>query len=467
MASFRFEIGNKPTRNKTFQIFLVISIAGNRSRIKTNIAVNKKSDFNSKAKQNNWIRPSEPNALSWNQSLSKELESARKKTEEQKDSGQVSSQSVALELKAPEVAPQKMTSFTKYARQRTEELLQAGQLANWKKYNGFCNKLEAFLISNNKKELTFEQVTSSFISKFHSYLTTLHNKRQADKVLHNNTIHLTLRIFKTLVKRATEIEKLMKPEDNPFQSIKVDEVPTTREKLDQSEIQRIIELKLEKGSLIWHCRNYFLFSFYCAGIRAGDLIQLRWGNITSEERLVYTMGKNHKFRELILVSQAKKILSYYFKEDAKATDYIFPLLDNSAQYSKAITQADKDTLSLALKKKLFNQVSTYNALINKYLKKIAEQAKIEKNISLHIARHSFAKVAKLEGIDNYVLKGMLNHSSLKTTEIYMKDFDNTSADKAMTTIFQEGITPTNEILAILKKMNPEQLATILEQVKKG
>ena len=49
----------------------------------------------------------------------------------------------------------------------------------------------------------------------------------------------------------------------------------------------------------------------------------------------------------------------------------------------------------------------------------------------------------------------------------MQDFDNTSADKAMTTIFQEGITPTNEILAILKKMNPEQLATILEQVKKG
>ncbi|MCK9627505.1 MAG: site-specific integrase [Bacteroidales bacterium] len=467
MASFRFEIGNKPTRNKTFQIFLVISIAGNRTRIKTSIAVNKKSDFNSKAKQNNWIRPSEPNALSWNQSLSKEIESARKKTEEQRDSGQVSSKSVAIELKAPEVATKKMTSFIKYARQRTEELHQAGQLANWKKYNGFCNKLETFLTSIEKKDLTFEQITPSFIAKFHSYLTKLPNEIQPDKVIHPNSIHLIIRIFKTLVKRATEIESLIKLEDNPFKSIKIDEVPTTKEKLDLSEIQRIKELNLQEGSLIWHCRNYFLFSFYCAGIRAGDLIQLRWGNITSEERLVYTMGKNHKSRELILVAQAKKILSDYFKEEAKATDYIFPMLDNSAPYSKAITQADKDTLSLELKIKLRNQISTYNALINKYLKKIAEQARIEKNISLHIARHSFAKVAKQEGIDNYVLKGMLNHSSLKTTEIYMKDFDNTSADKAMTTIFQEGITPTNEILAILKKMNPEQLATILEQVKKG
>ena len=467
MASFRFEIGNKPTRNKTFQIFLVISIAGNRTRIKTSVAVNKKSDFNSKAKQNNWIRPSEPNAVSWNQSLSKELESARKMAEEQRDSGQVSSKSVAIELKAPEVAPKKMTSFTKYARQRTEELLQAGQIANWKKYNGFCNKLEVYLNSIDKKDLIFEQITPSFIAKFHSYLTKLPNEIQPDKVIHPNSIHLIIRIFKTLVKRATEIENLIKLEDNPFKSIKIDEVPTTKEKLDLSEIQRIRELNLQEGSLIWHCRNYFLFSFYCAGIRAGDLIQLRWGNITSEERLVYTMGKNHKSRELILVAQAKKILSYYYKEDAKATDYLFPMLDNSAQYSKAVTQADKDTLSLELKMKLRNQISTYNALINKYLKKIAEQAKIEKKISLHIARHSFAKVAKLEGIDNYVLKGMLNHSSLKTTEIYMQDFDNTSADKAMTTIFQEGITPTNEILAILKKMNPEQLATILEQVKKG
>jgi site-specific recombinase XerD len=435
MASFRFEISNKPTRNRVFPLYLVVSIAGQRKRIKTSVAVRRKSDFNSKAKQNKWIRPSEPLAEVWNKDLARDLEIARIKYEKLKNTGQVSSEVLKKEIEGTEVISTKELSFLSYAKQRTEEILQLGQISNWKKYNGFCNKLEGYLIFTNKKDLTFEQITPSFIAKFHSYLSQLPNERQPEKLIHQNTVHIIIRIFKTLVRRATEIEGIVKYEINPFQSIKANEVPTTKDKLDLTEIKMIGDLVLERGSLIWHCRNYFLFSFYCAGIRARDLIQLRWGNITSEGRLVYTMGKNHKFRELILIPQAKEILSYYHNEDSRAIDYIFPMLDNSAYYSNAVTQAEKDTLPLKVKKKLYNQISTYNALINKYLKKIALLSGIDKNISFHIARHSFAKVAKQKGIDNYVLKSMLNHSSLSVTEIYMRDFDNDSADKALLTMF--------------------------------
>lgn len=107
-------------------------------------------------------------------------------------------------------------------------------------------------------------------------------------------------------------------------------------------MERIINLELEEGSLIWHCKNYFLFSYYCAGIRAADLIQLRWGNVTGAGRLHYQMGKNHKERDLLLVEQAVDILKHYHREDAKPTDYIFPLLSNEAEYTTYITQADKD-----------------------------------------------------------------------------------------------------------------------------
>ena len=209
MATFRFEISNKPTRNKTFPVYLVISIAGQRKRVKTSIATKKKSDFNSKAKQNKWIRPSEPNAEIWNQSLSKELESARKMFDQLRDTGKVSSESVKRELKSPEVIHNKVTSFVKYSRERTEEIRQAGQIANWKKYNGFCNKLEGYLESTNKKDLTFEQITPSFIAKFHSYLIQLPNEREPGKLIHPNTIHIVIRIFKTLLKRATDIEGLV------------------------------------------------------------------------------------------------------------------------------------------------------------------------------------------------------------------------------------------------------------------
>ncbi|OFY42386.1 MAG: hypothetical protein A2X18_10895 [Bacteroidetes bacterium GWF2_40_14] len=467
MATFRLELSNKPTRNRTFPIYLVVTIKGERKRIKTSIAVNRKSDFNSKARQNNWIRTTEPNAKAWNESLANEIETVRKEYSLQKALGQVSSLSIISDLKAYEKSGKniKSMSFIQFAKERTRETLEAGHISTWKTYNGFCNKLEGYLASIGEKDINLEQITPSFLSKFHAYLTTLHNERQPDKVLHQNSIHLTLRIFKTFIKRIIDVEKLMKPEDNPFTLFRVNEVQTSRDKLEKSEIQKIRELELAPNSLIWHCRNYFLFSFYCAGIRIGDIMQLRWSNITNEGKLTYTMGKNHKERTLILVAQAQEILAHYHSESANSADYIFPILDNSASYAQAITQEEKDTMSLELKKKQFHKLGVSAALINKYLKQIAEKAGITKKISFHVARHSFAKAAKQEGIDNYVLKDMLNHSSLKTTEIYMKDFDTSSADKAMAQIFQQKVSPKLEIVELLDKMTPDEISMLMTKLK--
>lgn len=100
-----------------------------------------------------------------------------------------------------------------------------------------------------------------------------------------------------------------------------------------------------------------------------------------------------------------------------------------------MTQEQKDTLSADMKVKLFNQISTKNALINKYLKQVAKLAKIEKPVSFHIARHSFGRIAKIKNIDNGVLKNLFAHSSIKVTEAYMGDFDTEQTDKAFMSIF--------------------------------
>ncbi len=386
MASFRFELNNKPTKNKTYVLLLCITTDGKRKRIKTSIELKKKSDFNTKAKQDNWIRPSEPNCKAWNHTLSLELEKAKQTYRNLKEFGLATSEKIALEI----VAGEKTNSFLQYAKQRAQEIYDTGGFRNWKKYNGFINKLEGFLTNKDGRvrDLTFAEITPSLLSKFEMYLHSLHNEREPEKKLHRNTIQVIFNIFKTIVKRAIEVEGLMKPEMNPFFSYNYKGVKTIKEKLNESEIKAIEDLELENNSLLWNCRNYFLFSFYCAGIRAGDLIQLRWSNITSEGRLHYQMRKNHKERDLIIVPQAKEILSYYYKDEAKPTDYIFPLLDASEVYAKAVTQEEKDTMPTELRVKLFNQISAKNALINKYLKKLATSAGIEKKLSLHVARHS-------------------------------------------------------------------------------
>src|SRR5574344_1802233 len=78
MATFRFEINKKrPTRNKTFIVWLRITTDGKRKLLKTDIELKSANDFNSKARQDNWIRPSEPNSAKWNNDLADILEKTK------------------------------------------------------------------------------------------------------------------------------------------------------------------------------------------------------------------------------------------------------------------------------------------------------------------------------------------------------------------------------------------------------
>jgi len=462
-TTFTLELGNKPNRAGKFSVFIRITQNRKLKRLKTSIEVKRQSDFNPKAKQDNWIRQSEPNNKKWNDILSSEIEKAKQIYRDLKTDGLATPGMIALTIKDEG----NTSSFLQYAKERTRQIYNEGGIRNWKKYNGFCNKLQDFRTDKkgNLQDLTFAELSPSLLSKFKDYLHTLHNEREPEKMLHPNTIALNLRIFKTIVNRAIEIDRLIKPEKNPFLSFKYETVKTSREKLTDAEIEAIKSLQLEVGSRVWDSRNFFLFSFYCAGIRAGDFIQLRWGNITPEGRLIYEMGKNHKKRDLVLVQQARDILKLYRMNDSRPTDYIFPLLSNDEPFAQAVTQEQKDTLSPRLKQKLMEQVSTKTSIINNGLKKIRDLAGIEKKLTFHISRHSFSNKAKNMGIADGKIKNILAHSSLKVTENYMGDFDTSETDKVLTSMFEEESTPKAQILSMLNRMNPEELKSLLESIK--
>ena len=429
-TSFNFELDNKPSRDGRYRVLLRITQNRKHKRIKTSISLNRKSDWNKIRKE---VRQSEPNYKIWNDMLKKEMEKAKMQYLELKDYGIVTPDKLKDEL----IASERPVSFLKYAQQRTQELIECGNIRNAKKYKTLCNKLELFLTNGNGKvrDLSFGEITPSLVEDFYNFLMNLRNERNPDQVLHPNTVQTNLNIFRTLIKKAIEIDKLMKMDRNPFLAFKYKGVKTEKEKLNSEEIDLIIGLSVEENTPIWHCRNYFLFSYYCAGIRAGDFIQLRWCNISTDNRISYQMGKNHKTRDIKLPKQALDILELYRKDDSRPTDYIFPLLDNNAIYAKAVTQSEIDVLPSEIKNLLFNQISSKTAIINKYLKKIAVCAGINKNISFHIARHSFAKVAKEKGISTDVIQNILGHSKEETTKRYMGEIDNSECDKTMEKLF--------------------------------
>lgn len=462
-TTFNLELNTKPSKKQTYAILLRITQNRKHKRIKTTIAINKKSDFNPKAKQGFWIRSSEPNHKKWNDILAAELEEARQTYRDLREKGQATKELIKSTLNEAEISH----SFIDFLKKRSKDIYNEGGYRNYKKYIGFQNKLEAFLGTINKDDLLFSEITASFLSQFEAYLHSLRNIRNPEAKLHPNTIEVNFNIFKALINRAIEVEKRLKPELNPFLGYDYGKtIKTFKDKLNEAEIEVIEELELPEGSLIWHCRNYFMFSFYLAGIRAGDLIQLRWCNITSEGRLEYRMSKTKNDRSIKLHQKAADILRCYHKEDSLATDYIFPLLDNKAPFAQAITEEQKATMPPELIVKMQNQVSSKNALINKYLGKIAGEAKIKKKISFHVSRHSFAKIAKDNKVDNNHLKNLLGHSNIRITENYMGNFETEETDNVMSSIFGKQKQPKDEIETLLNKMNPEQIEALLQDLKK-
>lgn len=467
MATFRFECNNKPSKNGKHMILLCVTINGKRKRTKTHIELKSPSQFNSKCKGDNWIRANVPESKKWNQELHDLLEEAKDKYSDLCDNQQATSEVLVNSLKAVEVSP----SFLEFAKGRTEDILSAGGIHNYKKYNGFLNKLQDYLKAKRKNDLLFSEITPELLASFDSFLHRRRNERDSDRLLHQNTIQTIFNKFRSLVLRAIEMG-YMAHDKNPFLLFKYTGVKTQKEKLNGDEIEALLALELEEGSLIWHVRNAFFFSFYCAGIRVSDLLQLRWINMTSEGRLNYQMGKNHKVRDLLLVDPAREILRFYAQQPHTPADYVFPFMDGKKPYAKAVTMADKDTLPIELKKKLFSDISAKTALLNKYLKKLAELAGIEKKVSMHISRHSFARLAKVEGVDNSAVQVMLAHSSLATTEGYMGNFDTSTTDQALQRIFNKSNTPSQpskkeQLQALLADMTEEDVATLLASIGKS
>jgi integrase len=128
-------------------------------------------------------------------------------------------------------------------------------------------------------------------------------------------------------------------------------------------------------------------------------------------------------KSIKITPQIQKILDYFITSSSVKDDYLFPFLP------KEITKLDQSGMNF---KKIINAKT---ALLNKYLKEIGNIANIDKKITNHIARHSFANVARKKTNDVHSIKSALGHSSVKITEMYLDSFDEEGLDSMMNNVF--------------------------------
>ena len=84
-----------------------------------------------------------------------------------------------------------------------------------------------------------------------------------------------------------------------------------------------------------------------------------------------------------------------------------------------------------------NQYRHVQTLINESLKTIGKMAKINSKLTMYVARHSWATIARQMGVPLNVISHGMGHSNEKTTEIYLKSVDMTIVDEANRNIMQQ------------------------------
>ncbi len=272
-------------------------------------------------------------------------------------------------------------------------------------------------IRENSASSTIDEMDAAWLEGFQSYLQTMKDKKGKPAGNSPRTVRKKLQRVKGFTDWMIKTKQI---KHNPF--LGVDKVKAgngdTKTKLTFEQIRAIENLELEPESFIWHVRNFFMYSFYNAGIRFGDLATLQWQNIV-DGRLQYTMHKTGGKKSIQQLEPMEKILELYRKPDSKPADLIFPILDK--------VYADP----MELRKKIGSQ----NAQVNLKLKDIAAEAGIQANVSFHVSRHSWAHFGLKKGMDLYSISKALGHSDLAVTQDYLKSFDEELLDKSMQNLY--------------------------------
>jgi site-specific recombinase XerD len=245
-----------------------------------------------------------------------------------------------------------------------------------KMYKSQIKKLKTF-----RENVTFSDLNLDFINDYKTFCTQRGNKP--------SVVSKSLTILKSLISWAVS-KNLMKK--NIFENYKIQRYDGDRKYLTFSEVQKLEKLleinvlNKQRTEILKH----FLFCCY-TGVRYIDLKKMKFSDIKTEtinnedrKYLAFHQIKTKEYVDIPLIQKAKNIIDYTLNEN----NHLF--------------------------KVRCNQVT------NRRLKEIIDLAEIDKNISFHCSRHTFATIGLEYGISIETVSKLLGHKELRTTQIYAK-----------------------------------------------
>ena len=318
----------------------------------------------------------------------------------------------AMETPSAAVVKENLTgaggTLTEYFERFIEDLDEAGRFWDWKKYRVTLGKLRDAL----GNEVDWKQLDRQMLARFERHLRERCENGP-------NTVRKELQRLRRVIRQAIK-DGILPPSADPFL---VYDRPAAqkpdRAKLTLEEIQALKALDLEADSVLAVSRDAFVLAFYGGGMRFGDMCMPRLESVHAG-RLDYRMLKTGTAVSLPLPPVALEIVSRYERSEGP---YLLPLLEEGAE---------RDPVYLR------RRISARNVVVNRSLKTLAKRAGIEgKNVTFHVARHSFADYARQRSGDVYAVMKALSHTSLQVTQQYLRSFDRDAVDRLTDQLWNE------------------------------
>jgi len=273
-------------------------------------------------------------------------------------------------------------------------------------YRKACSIVEKFKKFARKSKFSLEDITPTVLGNYEKFLKTeLKNKI--------NTINKDLRFIRRVFNEAYRMD-LISMDKSPFNRYILKTEKTSKTYLTEKELLGIEGLTFPLDSKIGLHRDMFVFSAYCGGFRISDVLNLKAKDFDGSH-IHLSIQKTKAPMSIKIPNKALNIIQKY-AEQRVANSFIFPVL------SIELKNSDLEEMN--------RKVWSATAFINNNLKVIARMAGIEKNISFHTARHTWATLALRKGISIDKVSKLMGHAAIKETQIYAK-IVNEELDKAM------------------------------------
>lgn len=273
-------------------------------------------------------------------------------------------------------------------------LKQMGKIRTAENYS--CT-LKSFMQFRGDRDVLLPEIDSDLMQLYEAYL---HGKGAV-----RNTSSFYMRILRAVYNRA--LEKELMEQRNPFRHVYTGVDKTVKRAVPLSAIKRMKNLDLSLQPNLEFARDMFLFSFYTRGMSFIDMAHLKKKDLQNG----FLSYRRRKTGQQLVIKWEKCMQEIVNKcHTWDRNPYLLPILNFPNESRKQYKYAQ--------------------SRINVHLKEIANMIGVSIPLSMYVARHSWASIAKSKNIPISVISEGMGHDSELTTQIYLASLDNTIVDNA-------------------------------------